>query len=972
MQEISESITKIIYKPPSQQLNSEEKVQTIKFDDGFEDKTKTENTIQLSHALLKSSNPDAQNLQNYYDQDLKIIDQEQTNLFQVLKTQIPHQELKIIKKNQVKMPAQNVTKKIQHQQINVNKQYSFSPPLHSNSNAFSQTQKSQTSKLQVNPQEIYYKVSSGNTNKTPPQPDSQKSKKIDNPLNSAPNCEPSEIYKAMPNSEKKSIRSIISSIQNSKQSNMKLFKDQIQFIQNHQPNMSRSSSNSSQLMKSLSVSSFHAALQIHQHHQSQAQDKSQINGPSSRGQNDKTEILKLQLKPHAQSSTDNTKYMPSEIYQNVSGRLINSPKKMHSQINCSSTLPPVNRKQIVTTSESSMSPLSKTKKISSPAFEQIKLNQMNNSSETREKQINASSIHKSFISQLSKRNSVNPHDSHSFKSNSPGLPSPMKQNTLTRLPMTNQTRHRPDHSSPSKILSSSFQIMNTSRIQQSKDEVNLFGAAEKLEIELIDNINENSKESLNKDSSSISFDKLTNNINDVNVLSFDNDSYKPKEQNTQLLKSQILNAQKRIPEDFTETLRQVTNNNHAQEFHRYCFQTLLKKKNRKIRNIYQQNIPVYQRQPSMSEKTFDTQSQSSKQSNNASKSKDLGSLYRSMIQDIKIFDPFEVDTIIDQAQQDQFPIVSAKAWAISETKKGVIMHGKDQTFQREMASLTKIMTAYTICRLLNELNINNPRNVYLRVSKKAAFMTGTTAFLKVDQRINVYDCLHALLLPSGNDAAIVLATAFGKWLYFANEKQKKQINGNPVPQVSELNQNQGVPLVSFEYGHDEYIQAFVQEMNKQAKKLKLDKPNFSNPHGLSEKANHASPSDICIITANAMKYDLFKEIVGRKQYECIVISKFGDPVNYQWTNSNKLLNSYFQGVKTGITPTAGPCLCCDFSYMDFSAIACIMDAKNVDIRWKEMATLMLWALDKHIKRAYMNNLFAPVNYINSGKKMIQK
>ena len=113
------------------------------------------------------------------------------------------------------------------------------------------------------------------------------------------------------------------------------------------------------------------------------------------------------------------------------------------------------------------------------------------------------------------------------------------------------------------------------------------------------------------------------------------------------------------------------------------------------------------------------------------------------------------------------------------------MHGKDQTFQREIASLTKIMTAYTICRLLNELNINNPQNVYLRVSKKAAYMCGTTAFLKIDQRINIYDCLHALLLPSGNDASIVLATAFGKWLYFANEKQKKQINGNQVNNVND-------------------------------------------------------------------------------------------------------------------------------------------------------------------------------------------
>ena len=55
-------------------------------------------------------------------------------------------------------------------------------------------------------------------------------------------------------------------------------------------------------------------------------------------------------------------------------------------------------------------------------------------------------------------------------------------------------------------------------------------------------------------------------------------------------------------------------------------------------------------------------------------------------------------------------------------------------------------------------------------------MVGTVAFLRLDQRINIYDCLHALLLPSGNDAAIVLATAFGKWLYFRKSSYSKSNN----------------------------------------------------------------------------------------------------------------------------------------------------------------------------------------------------
>ncbi len=161
-------------------------------------------------------------------------------------------------------------------------------------------------------------------------------------------------------------------------------------------------------------------------------------------------------------------------------------------------------------------------------------------------------------------------------------------------------------------------------------------------------------------------------------------------------------------------------------------------------------------------------------------------------------------------------------------------------------------------------------------------------------------------------------------------------------------------MYNFEAGHESYIAAFVSEMNRQAKKLKIEKAHFSNPHGLQEKANHASPADICKITTYAMKYDLIREIVGKKQYTCTVINRYGEPVEFTWTNSNKLLNSYFSGVKTGITPSAGPCLCGSFSLVDqtleFSVIAVIMDSKNVDVRWRELATLVLWALHKHLQK----------------------
>jgi D-alanyl-D-alanine carboxypeptidase len=51
-------------------------------------------------------------------------------------------------------------------------------------------------------------------------------------------------------------------------------------------------------------------------------------------------------------------------------------------------------------------------------------------------------------------------------------------------------------------------------------------------------------------------------------------------------------------------------------------------------------------------------------------------------------------------------------------------------------------------------------------------MHGTSAFLNSNNRISIYDCLCALMIPSGNDAAVVLATEFGRWLFLVCEKYK--------------------------------------------------------------------------------------------------------------------------------------------------------------------------------------------------------
>ena len=59
-----------------------------------------------------------------------------------------------------------------------------------------------------------------------------------------------------------------------------------------------------------------------------------------------------------------------------------------------------------------------------------------------------------------------------------------------------------------------------------------------------------------------------------------------------------------------------------------------------------------------------------------------------------------------------------------------------------------------------------------------------------------------------------------------------------------------------------------------------------------------------------MKHSVFKEIVAKKVFQCRIFNRtFSHTKECSWDNTNKLLNvNGFIGVKTGVTPAAGPCL----------------------------------------------------------------
>jgi serine-type D-Ala-D-Ala carboxypeptidase (penicillin-binding protein 5/6) len=58
----------------------------------------------------------------------------------------------------------------------------------------------------------------------------------------------------------------------------------------------------------------------------------------------------------------------------------------------------------------------------------------------------------------------------------------------------------------------------------------------------------------------------------------------------------------------------------------------------------------------------------------------------------------------------------------------------------------------------------------IRISPTSASQTGTTAELKEGKYVTIYDLFYGTMLPSGNDAALLLAEVFGLLLYYESVK----------------------------------------------------------------------------------------------------------------------------------------------------------------------------------------------------------
>lgn len=229
--------------------------------------------------------------------------------------------------------------------------------------------------------------------------------------------------------------------------------------------------------------------------------------------------------------------------------------------------------------------------------------------------------------------------------------------------------------------------------------------------------------------------------------------------------------------------------------------------------------------------------------------------------------------------------LSCRSCILMDMDSGRVLYEKDINTKRLIASTTKIMTAIIAIE-------NGNLEEEITVGNEVLSMYGSNIYIEVGEKIKLIDLLYGLMLRSGNDAAIVIATHIGK-----NEEE------------------------------------FVKMMNDKAKKIGMKNTEYNNSHGLDEYTENKSTAyDMALLSKYANSNSTYRKIVETKKYTVKTNKK-----TYKWTNRNKLLFTYdyTTGGKTGYTPKAGRTLVTTASKdnMNLTAVA-LNDGNEYDTHKK--------------------------------------
>ncbi|MCR5527914.1 MAG: hypothetical protein K6F49_01710 [Saccharofermentans sp.] len=258
--------------------------------------------------------------------------------------------------------------------------------------------------------------------------------------------------------------------------------------------------------------------------------------------------------------------------------------------------------------------------------------------------------------------------------------------------------------------------------------------------------------------------------------------------------------------------------------------------------------------------------------------------------------------------------VNCAAYCVYDKTADQIIMSKTPHNRVYPASMTKIMTAQLALDYLDT-------DAYLTVSQNAldnVTSDSTLMYVTLGEELKVSELLYGLMLPSGNDAANVLAEGVIDAML-----DNYPVGGDAVGPDGVNSQYLVDTLgVTEQEIRDSYkLSAFAELMNLRANNIGCTGTHFVNAHGLHSDEHYTTASDLTKIMASACQNPDFCTVISSPTH---IFAATNAHPNDAWsivTNSNKILSdpwlcattpegedthiTAFIGGKTGTTSIAG-------------------------------------------------------------------
>lgn len=167
------------------------------------------------------------------------------------------------------------------------------------------------------------------------------------------------------------------------------------------------------------------------------------------------------------------------------------------------------------------------------------------------------------------------------------------------------------------------------------------------------------------------------------------------------------------------------------------------------------------------------------------------------------------------------PSISEETACLMEAGTGTIIYDKEMDKQIIPASTTKIMTALLVmenCSLDEQVT-------FTETGIRDVNYGSTNAGMQLGEVITIEQCLYLIMLQSANEVSAQVAE------YIAGSEA-----------------------------------AFVEQMNQRAEELGCTGTHFNNPNGLPDNNHYTTAHDMALISQEAIKHDLFREIIHTQEY----------------------------------------------------------------------------------------------------------